>query len=174
MELPTFLQIEPVGQCNLRCTMCPIPFRQDGPPYGPPAFMEWTTYTRILEQFPTLKHLHLQGLGEPMMHPRFYDMVEHAANKGIQVTTNSNFTLLNPQRADRLVTCGLDTLHISIDAATPALYERIRVRSHWDRLMRSFDLLFAARAKHQTAMPHLHLVMVIMRQNLHELPALVQ
>ncbi len=136
--------------------------------------MEWTTYTRILEQFPTLKHLHLQGLGEPMMHPRFYDMVEHAANKGIQVTTNSNFTLLNPQRADRLVTCGLDTLHISIDAATPALYERIRVRSHWDRLMRSFDLLFAARAKHQTAMPHLHLVMVIMRQNLHELPALVQ
>ncbi len=48
------------------------------------------------------------------------------------------------------------------------------MRSHWDRLRRSFDLLFAARAKHQTAMPHLHLVMVIMRQNLHELPALVQ
>ena len=39
MELPTYLQIEPVGQCNLRCQMCAIQFRQDGPPYGPLAFM---------------------------------------------------------------------------------------------------------------------------------------
>ncbi len=33
MELPTYVQIEPVGQCNLRCQMCSIQFRQDGPPY---------------------------------------------------------------------------------------------------------------------------------------------
>lgn len=25
--LPQFVQIEPVGQCNLRCRMCPIQFR---------------------------------------------------------------------------------------------------------------------------------------------------
>lgn len=174
LDLPDYVQIEPVGQCNLRCTMCPIPFRQDGPPYGPPAFMEWTMFTRILDEFENLKHLHLQGLGEPMMHPRSFDMVEYSANKGIQVTTNSNFTLLNVQRADRLVTGGLDILHISVDAATPELYERIRVRSHWERLMQSFELLFAAQARHQTSMPHLHLVMVIMGQNLHELPGLVR
>ena len=34
LGLPTYVQIEPVGQCNLRCQMCPIQFRQDGPPYG--------------------------------------------------------------------------------------------------------------------------------------------
>ena len=38
MELPKFLQIEPVGQCNLRCQMCPVQFRHDGPE-GRPAFM---------------------------------------------------------------------------------------------------------------------------------------
>ena len=31
MQLPHFIQIEPVGQCNLRCQMCPIQFRRDGP-----------------------------------------------------------------------------------------------------------------------------------------------
>jgi hypothetical protein len=35
LALPTYAQIEPVGQCNLRCQMCSIQFRQDGPPHGP-------------------------------------------------------------------------------------------------------------------------------------------
>src|SRR6266566_2160468 len=44
MKLPTFVQIEPVGQCNLRCQMCAIQFRRDGPPYGPLAFMEFVKH----------------------------------------------------------------------------------------------------------------------------------
>src|SRR5579884_4279385 len=79
MKFPTYIQMEPVGQCNLRCQMCSIQFRQDGPPYGPPAFMEFSTFTRIIDQFEGLRELHLQGLGEPMMHPRFFDMVAYAA-----------------------------------------------------------------------------------------------
>src|SRR5947209_1568885 len=98
MQLPSYVQIEPVGQCNLRCQMCSIQFRQDGPPYGPPAFMEFGTFMRVIDQFVTLQELHLQGLGEPMMHPRFFDMVEYARGKGIKVSTNSNLTLLNAKR----------------------------------------------------------------------------
>ena len=63
MDFPTFVQIEPVGQCNLRCRMCPIQFRKDGPPYGPPAFMPYETFTALVDQFGTLGELHLQGLG---------------------------------------------------------------------------------------------------------------
>ena len=124
MELPKYLQIEPVGQCNLRCQMCPIQFRKDGPPYGPPAFMAFDTFTRLIDQLPTLEELHLQGLGEPMMHPRFFDMVAYAARKGIQVTTNSNLTLLNPARAERCVTSGLAEVHASLDGASAETYER--------------------------------------------------
>ncbi len=174
MELATYVQIEPVGQCNLRCQMCAIPFRQDGPPYGPLAFMKWETYTRLIDEFTTLKHLHLQGLGEPMMHPRFFDMVRYAADRGIRVTTNSNFTLLNAKRAESCVTCGLAELHISIDGATAATYERIRVRSHFDKILRNLDLLLDAKQRHNTDAPRLQMVSVIMRQNLHELPDLVR
>src|SRR5690349_19389532 len=71
--LPTFLQLEPVGQCNLRCQMCAIQFRNDGPPRGPPAFMPFETFARLLDEFGAVEQLHLQGLGEPMMHPRFFD-----------------------------------------------------------------------------------------------------
>ncbi|MCA9872088.1 MAG: radical SAM protein, partial [Anaerolineales bacterium] len=124
MNLPTYVQIEPVGQCNLRCQMCPIQFRRDGPPYGPPAFMPFETFTSLVDQFTTLTDLHLQGLGEPMMHPRFFDMVAYAVAKGIRVTTNTNFSLLNARRAEACVTSGLAELHISLDGATAATYER--------------------------------------------------
>src|SRR5215218_4404223 len=140
MQLPPFLQIEPVGQCNLRCQMCPIQFRQDGPPYGPLAFMEFDAFTRILDQYGTITDLHLQGLGEPMMHPRFFDMVAYATAKGIRVTTNSNLTVVNGRRADQIIQCGLDTLNVSIDGATASMYERIRVRSRFDKLLRNLGL----------------------------------
>jgi radical SAM protein with 4Fe4S-binding SPASM domain len=174
MKLPTYVQIEPVGQCNLRCQMCAIQFRQDGPPYGPPAFMAFDAFTRIVDQFVGLETLHLQGLGEPMMHPRFFDMVAYAAAKGIRVTTNSNLTLLNARRAELCVTSGLDWLHVSIDGATAQTYERIRVRAHFERVMRNLDLLLNARERLGSARPHVRMVAVVMRQNLHELPDLVR
>lgn len=172
--LPRYVQIEPVGQCNLRCQMCPIPFRQDGPPHGPPAFMRFETFARIIDELPELEHLHLQGLGEPMMHPRFFDMVAYAAQRGVRVTTNTNMTLvLNPRRAERTVTCGLDLIHISVDGATAETYERIRVRAKFDRLRRNLQLLDDAR-RSVAHPPALRLVSVVMRQNLDELADLVR
>jgi len=172
--LPTYAQIEPVGQCNLRCQMCAIPFRQDGPPYGPLAFMDFDRFTRLVDGLPTLQELHLQGLGEPMMHPRFFEMVGYAVARGVRVTTNSNATLLTERRAELCVSSGLDRLHVSLDAAHAAAYERIRVRGHFARVVANIERFLAVRERLGGATPQLRLVMVLMRQNLDELPDLVQ
>jgi MoaA/NifB/PqqE/SkfB family radical SAM enzyme len=174
LPLPTFLQIEPVGQCNLRCRMCPIQFRTDGPPHGPPAFMDFDTFARLVVEFPALEHLQLQGLGEPMMHPRFFDMVEFAARRGIRVSTNTNLTLLSPRRAERCVTSGLAELHASLDGATPETYELIRVRAKFDRVLTNLRGLVAAKWRLGSATPRVRMVVVAMRLNLHEFPALVR
>ena len=174
MQYPKFLQVEPVGQCNLRCKMCPIVFRQDGPPYGPPAFMDFDNYLRILDQFPGLEELQLQGLGEPMMHPRFFDMVAYAAGKGVKVGTNSNVTLLTARRAELCVTSGLDELHVSIDGATAATYERIRVRAKFAPVIANVELLQSTKRRLGSATPWLRMVVVAMRQNLDEFPDLVR
>jgi MoaA/NifB/PqqE/SkfB family radical SAM enzyme len=174
MELPSYVQIEPVGQCNLKCTMCPIQYRRDGPPYGPPAFMDFDRFTDLVNRFITLEELHLQGLGEPMMHPRFFDMIEYAARRGVKVTTNTNFTLLTPRRAERLVRSGLDSLHVSIDGATAATYEAIRPPGKFDRLLRNLRLFNDTRRRIGSPRPRLQVVTVVMRRNLHELPAIVR
>lgn len=174
MEPPAFVQIEPVGQCNLRCEMCAIPFRRDGPPWGPPALMKYETFMRILDQLPSIKELHLQGLGEPMMHPRLFDMVAHASRRGVDVSINSNCTLISDARAERMVLSGLKTLHVSIDGAKASTYEAIRVGARLHRVLRGVKLVLRARERLGIARPALRLVAVVMKRNLHELAGLVE
>ena len=171
--LPTFLQLEPVGQCNLRCRMCPVQFRHDGPPYGPLAFMPFEDFQRIVGGFPELRTLHLQGLGEPTMHPRFFDMVAWASGRGIVVSTNSNLTIWSERRARQCIDSGLAELHVSLDAATPAIYEHIRVGAHFPKVLRNLRRVMAARAAAGSAL-RVRIVAVLMRENLRDVPALVR
>lgn len=172
---PTYVQIEPVGECNLRCTMCPINYRDDHPLNGSRhKVMDFDLFCSIVDQFTNMKTLHLQGLGEPLLHPRFFDMVTYAVNKGIRVTTNTNLTLLNQRKALLAVTSGLDTLHFSIDGTTRETYERIRVNANFDKVLTNLEHLVNHKRQMGSTLPHLHMVMVIMRQNLAELPDLVR
>jgi radical SAM protein with 4Fe4S-binding SPASM domain len=109
-----------------------------------------------------------------MMHPRFFDMVSCAAKRAVKVGTNTNLTLLTDARAERCVTSGLAELHASVDGATAATYERIRVRAYFDRVIANLRRLLDVRRRLGSATPRVRLVAVAMRQNLHELPDLVR
>jgi MoaA/NifB/PqqE/SkfB family radical SAM enzyme len=170
--LPRSVQIEPVGQCNLRCRMCPVQFRPDGKP-GAPAFMQFDTFRSLLDQFEGMAELHLQGLGEPMLHPRFFDMVELAVARGIQVSTNTNMTVMTEEQAERCVTSGLHALHVSIDAAHARVYETVRVGARLPVVLRNLRRVTTARAQLGQDRPQVSLVAVLMRSTLDELPDLV-
>lgn len=172
--LPSFVQIEPVGQCNLRCRMCPVAYRDEGGAGKPAALMPFETFCRIVDEFPALTELQLQGMGEPFLHPRFLDMVRYAAARGIAVSTNTNLTALSERRAFECVTSGLRTLHVSIDAADPEVYAYIRTGSQLGRVLRNLVLLTNAKRQLSAPDPEVVLVVVSMRRNLEELPALVQ
>ncbi|HJW56759.1 MAG TPA: radical SAM protein [Burkholderiaceae bacterium] len=174
MELPDFIQIEPVGQCNLRCRMCPIQFRTDGRRGEPPAFMSYADFCSVIDQFPSLTELHLQGLGEPLLHLYFFNMVRYAAERGIRVSTNTNLTILSESRAEECVRSGLQVMHVSMDGASPVVYEAIRERARFDKVLRNLRRVMRARDSLHSALPQVRLVCVVMRSNLHDLPSLVR
>jgi radical SAM protein with 4Fe4S-binding SPASM domain len=173
VPLPRFAQIEPVGQCSPRRRMCPIQFRPEGQS-GPSAFMPFDTFRRLLDQFTGLAELHLQGLGEPLLHPRFYDMVSLAARRGLHVSTSTNMTVMTEEQAARCVDSGLAELHVSIDAASADACEAVRARAHGDKVLRNLRRLVAAKARRGSPLPHISLVAVLMRRTLGGLPALVR
>jgi MoaA/NifB/PqqE/SkfB family radical SAM enzyme len=165
--LPRFIQIEPVGHCNLRCRMCPVRYRDVSN-----AFMAWDAYTGIVDALPNLSELHLQGLGEPLLHPRFFDMVEYAVARGVAVSVNTNLTLLTPAKAERAATCGLSAIFVSIDGATAQTYEWVRVDARFDMVERNMLRLLEALARHGST-THVEVTAVVMRENVDELADLV-
>jgi radical SAM protein with 4Fe4S-binding SPASM domain len=165
--LPRFIQIEPVGHCNLRCRMCPVRYRDVSN-----ALMAWDAYTGIVDALPELSELHLQGLGEPLLHPRFFDMVEYAVARGVKVSVNTNLTLLTPAKAERAATCGLSAIFVSIDGATAQTYEWVRVDARFDMVERNMLRLLAALARHRSP-THVEVTAVVMRENVDELADLV-
>jgi radical SAM protein with 4Fe4S-binding SPASM domain len=170
MNLPSFVQIEPVGRCNLACKMCRVVYREE----KAPALMSYDAFCRLLDQFPAIHELHLQGLGEPLLHPRFFDMVRYAAARGIEVSTNTNLTALSERRAEECVKSGLRRMHVSLDAAHAEAYEYIRVGARFDKVMRNLAWLNEARHRLRAEIPEIRLVAVAMRRNLEQLPALVR
>ncbi|MCW7536316.1 radical SAM protein [Aquabacterium sp. A7-Y] len=167
--LPRFAQIEPTGSCNLACRMCTVTHRPDAG-----GMLSLAQFERLLEQLPQLEELHLQGLGEPMLNPAFFDMVELAVARGIRVTANTNLTLLTPERAARCVSSGLHTLSVSIDAARRELYEAIRVKASFHKVVRNLERLSQARREAAGSRLQVRLVMVLMRQNLDELASVLR
>ena len=166
--LPRFLQLEPTGRCNLACRMCAVHERGDAVADLPLARLR-----ELLDAMPQLQQLHLQGLGEPMLHPQFFEMVELAVGRGLWVSANTNATLLTPARAERCISSGLSALSVSIDGASAAVYEAIRLRGNFSKVLRNLQRLTAARDAANSPLG-VRGVMVLMRSNLAELPALVR
>ena len=170
--LPRELQVEVTGACNLRCRMCLVSYR---PTLGRTSgSMDLETFKRVVDALPDLRRVTMQGLGEPLLAPDFFAMLEHLAARGIEMGFNTNGTLLTRERAERLVDLGVSWLHVSLDGASPATYEDIRHRSQFDLVRRNVAGLVEVMRERGAEKPDLELVFVAMRRNVHELPDLVR
>ena len=170
--LPTELQLEVTGACNLACEMCLVSYR---PKLGKRSgAMSFELFKEIVDALPDLRRLTLQGLGEPLLAPDFFRMVEYAAARGVRVGLNTNGTFLTHDAAERLVRAGLDWLHVSLDGATAETYEAIRHGASFELVTRNIRGLVDVMRRLGAGRPSIQLVFVAMRRNLDELPALVE
>ena len=168
-----FLEI--VSDCNIRCTMCAISFdhRYRKGPADYRGHMKWSVFE---EAFPLLRHaakVHLMGTGEPMLHPDLPRMVRAVAGTGAWVTFNSNGTLLDESVAEELVTAGLSQMVLSLDGATAETFEGIRRGASFESVIDNVSRLTDLRDRSGALGPELLVSMVLMRQNAHELDAMV-
>lgn len=121
-SLPMEIVIEVTNKCNLNCIMCTRQnmTRKIG-------FMEMKLYKKIVDEVAGyLELLYLHGLGEPLFHPKIFEMVKYAKDKGLNVGISTNATLLTKEKSKRLIDSGLDYLIIALDAATPKTFEKVR------------------------------------------------
>jgi radical SAM protein with 4Fe4S-binding SPASM domain len=169
--LPTELQLEVTGSCNLSCQMCLVAYR---PRLGRSASLSVEAVRQVLDDLPSVRRLTLQGLGEPLLAPDLDAIVAEEVGRGIRVGFNSNGTLLTRARSEALIAAGLDWLHVSVDAANAETFAEIRRGGRLPAVVGNLRDLVAARQASGRTNPWVQLNMVLMRANQGELEALVR
>ncbi len=166
---PSALMIETTVRCNLRCPMCP----RTGQGYGSrdmPDALLWP----LLTAHAALggDHVYLYGLGEPLLDGRIFAVLRRCRELGLTSILSTNATLLDAARRAALLDAGVDHLIASIDAATPATYDRFRPGGDLATTTANVRA-FAAEKQARGAATTLVVQFVRVAGNLHEQPAFV-
>ncbi len=118
--------------CNLKCQMCRRPSET--------LFMDadWCKLVMSEAAAVGVETISFSG-GEPFVHPKILDLLEHAFSLGTKVQMVSNGTLIKEKHLELL--SNLDCLTISIDG-TEAAHDKIRRREGtWRRSMQTIEML---------------------------------
>lgn len=171
-DLPREIQLEVTGACNLRCRMCLVRYR---PPLERVAgSMSFEEFRRVIDALPDLHTVTLQGLGEPLLAPDLFRMIDYAAGRGLRVGFNTNGTRLHRRAAERLVDGGLAWLCLSVDGARASTYEAIRDGARFEQVKENALGLVDVMRRRRATRPDLSIVFVAMRRNVAELPDMVR
>ncbi len=129
--LPLEVGIEITNRCNLSCIMCPHP-EMVAQKIRPQGTMDFALFKKIVDEISSFAELvYLHGLGEPLLHPNFFEFVEYAKGKGLRVGISTNATLLNKNNARALLESSIDYVILAVDGATKETYEKIRVGANF-------------------------------------------
>ena len=126
---PAIVQIGLTGACNYHCLFCPFhsPAAEKGHRDATLPRLSPEMFVRLLRDLRTMgtRAIDICGDGEPLIHPRALDMIALARDLRFDVTLATNAALLTEARARRLVDLGLRRMHVSFNAATDDVYERL-------------------------------------------------
>ncbi len=128
---PDRLYIESTNICNLSCIMCPTGRKEQVRKKG---FMDFELFKSIVDQMaPWVQATTLHIWGEPLMHPHIFDMIAYCHRKGLRSEISTNATLLNEERAKRILDAGLGAIYLCLDGMRPETYELIRVNADYEK-----------------------------------------
>jgi radical SAM protein with 4Fe4S-binding SPASM domain len=121
--------------CNLRCVHC----YSDSNAVQYPGELDWAQMQQVVAdlaayQVPSL----LFSGGEPMIHPRFFDLVELSTAAGLKLTISTNGTLITPEKAALLKAANVAYVGISLDGIGAIHDEFRRKEGAFDAAVRGF------------------------------------
>src|SRR5207302_7891881 len=128
---PYCLCPETTHDCNLLCTTCPPTYAQ----LEPEDDMHCDLFTSLIDQYPNIARVALHGIGEPMLVKDLAQRVKYLKDRHIYVLFNTNGTLLTKANGRALIEAGLDELRVSLDAAESTVFQMVRGKDFFDRIV---------------------------------------
>ncbi len=141
-EYPPNLQIEVSSMCNLRCIMC---YQHDktfsSKKNGHMGIMNFDLFKKIIDEIEgNVEAVTFASRGEPTLNPELDKFLKYCEGKFLGLKINTNATMFNEKIINTLLSSDLETLVLSIDAADKEMYEKIRINSNFDKIIKNLEL----------------------------------
>lgn len=165
---PLKAEWEVINTCNAKCNTC-IHWKRK----PDPRILTNSEGKALIRQLAEsgLLHLCFSG-GEPLLRKDLSELIDFAERQGLSTSLMSNGLLITERRARELVDAKLDTIYISIDAASPNLNDKIRgFEGYFDLAIAAIDNLKSMR---RNARPKIFIKATLTTKNIHQLVPLAK
>lgn len=126
---PALIGMELTNHCNLECVMCPQP-RQT----RDLGLMPMDMFKKIVDEVRgKSEFMYLYGMGESLLHPKFFEMADYAVKAGLKTSLSTNLSFLNEERSHKLLESGIDFVTLALDGTTKDTYESIRLGGEFEK-----------------------------------------
>lgn len=166
---PQILEIETTNYCNMNppCVMCNRNARLKKHEKNMPDVL----LNRLRKNIKGAHMISLHGTGEPLLDERIFDLL---ADIWPEVLTRftTNGLLLDEKNCLKIIQSGLKEISVSLDAATPETYEKIR-GPHFMAVKKNVRRLVALKKEKKSTWPEILINMALMKANIDEVPAFI-
>ena len=162
---PMLLKIVTSLHCNLRCSMC----FQD---HSNTSSLDENTWKEIEQLLPYTHEIIFQG-GEATLDSSFRSFINSTtlqSNQHVRVGLITNGTTMGESLLEGLRHVKLNSINVSINAATPETYAKITGKNFFERVIDNVRKLSELTHHRHQGDFVLFLSFVVMRSNFHELP----
>ncbi|MDO5483729.1 MAG: radical SAM protein [Desulfovibrionaceae bacterium] len=135
------IQLEVSSVCAGRCIYCPHTTRAET---WRSRHMEAKVFAALWPLIRASERVHLQGWGEPLLHPRFFEFVSLARRADCQVSSTTCGLKMDADIARRLARCGMDLLAFSLVGTDAASNDSGRVGVPFERVCSAIRMVRAA------------------------------
>lgn len=118
------IHLELTNRCNFSCLFCP-----DGLMTRPRGVMDPALARSALDQISSLdlaEKVTFHVMGEPLLHPNFFDILDHAASVNMPVGLTTNGALLRPETIEEISRRDLHQIDISLQTPDEVSFRATR------------------------------------------------
>jgi len=165
--MPHTFAIEITNCCNSNCVLCPVGEGYKSRPFG---YMSWDRFRRIIDeisQYATF--IGLYNWGEPLLHPRVYDMIKYVAAHGVHTSVSTNLHAFRTDDAERLVKTGLNKLGVACHGLTQKTYSTYQPGKKLDIFIEKIKAIVDAKHRLNSKTPEINLDFIVRKDNEHEI-----
>ncbi len=149
-DYPPLIQIEPSSVCNYRCVFCFMTDKKfSDKKSSHMGTMGLDFYKEIIDKIEDkVQFVTLASRGEPLVNRNLGQMLSYSKNKFLALKINTNASLLNEANIHDILSNNVSTVVFSADAADKNLYEKLRIRGKFEKVINNIKLFKDIKEKH--------------------------